>query len=171
LVAAGISTAISGCRGGEWVTVSPDWGLVDARTGSIVDPPALVSGEDIEMTEWELQSFAVQVVRDQLVNEGRQLMSWSDNPEVNPSLWFVGDAGPEWVVIRAARFPEGEAPRPANFATIQQTFKARGFKGHFASMAFADSRQADASSAEPIPLYRGYGMFVAYGGLERGEVA
>ena len=73
-------------RGGEWVTGSPGWGLVDARTGSIVDLPALVSAEDIEMTEWELQSFAVQVVRDQLVNEGRQLMSWSDNPEVNPSL-------------------------------------------------------------------------------------
>ena len=50
-------------------------------------------------------------------------MSLSDNPAVNPSLWFVGDAGPEWVVIRAARFPEREAPRPANFATIQQTFQ------------------------------------------------
>ena len=118
----------------------PRWGLVDARTGSIVDPPALVSAEDIEMTEWELQSFAVHVVRDQLVKPWRQLMSWSDNPEVNPSLWFVGDAGPEWVVIRAARFPEGEAPRPANFATIQQRFEARGFQGHFASVAFAVSR-------------------------------
>ena len=118
------------------------------------------------MTEWELQSFAVQVVRDQLIKEGRQLMSWTDNPEVNPSLWFVGDAGPEWVVIRAARFPEGEAPRPADFAIIQQTFKARGFKDHFASVAFADSRQADGSSSKPMPLYRGYGVYVAYGGLE-----
>ena len=92
-------------RGGEWVAASPGWGLVGARTGSIVDPPALVSEEDIEMTEWELQSFAVQVVRDQLVKERRPLMSWSDNPEVNPSLGFVGDAGPEWVVIRAVRYP------------------------------------------------------------------
>ena len=85
---------------------------------------------------------------------------------MNPSLWFVGDAGPEWVVIRAARYPEGEAPRPANFATIQQTFEARGFKGYFASVAFADSRRAAASSAKPMPLYRGDGMYVAYGGLE-----
>ena len=107
------------------------------------------------MTEWEIQSFVVQVVRDQLVKEGRQLMSWNDNPEVNPSLCFVGDAGPEWVVIRAARFPEAEAQRAANFAAIRQTYEARGFKGHFASVAFADSRQADASSAKPIPLYRG----------------
>ena len=59
----------------------PRWGLVDARTGSIVDPPALVSAEDIEMTEREIQSFAVQVVREQLVKEGRQLMSWADNPK------------------------------------------------------------------------------------------
>ena len=46
-------------RGGEWVTGSPGWGLVDARNGSIVDPPSLVSADDIEMTEWELQSFVV----------------------------------------------------------------------------------------------------------------
>ena len=72
----------------------------------------------------------------------------------------------EWVVIRVVRYSENEAPRPANFATIQQTFEAKGFKGHFASVAFADSRQADASNDKPIPLYRGYGMYVAYGGLE-----
>ena len=44
--------------------------------------PTLVSADDIEMTEWELQSFAVQVVRDQLVKEGRQLMSWTRRPPV-----------------------------------------------------------------------------------------
>ena len=69
------------------------------------------------------------------------------------------------MVIRATRYAENEAPRPANFATIQQTFKARGFKGYFATVAFAGSRQADASSDEPMPVYRGYGMYVAYGGL------
>ena len=106
------------------------------------------------MTAWELQSFAVQVVRDQLTQEGRRLMSWTDNPELNPSLWFVGDAGPEWVVIRAARYPENEAPRPANFATIQQTFEARGFQCHFASVAFADSRQANAIEGYPARFPR-----------------
>ncbi len=60
--------------------------------------------------------------------------------------------GAEWGGIRAVRFPEGEAPRPANFAIIQQTFEARGFKGHFASVAFADSRQAGASSDKHVPL-------------------
>ena len=63
--------------------------------------------------EWEIQSFAVQVVRGQPVKDGRQLMSWNDNPEVNPLLWFVGEAGPEWVVTRAVRYPENEAPRLA----------------------------------------------------------
>jgi len=37
--------------GREWAAVCSGWGLVDACTGCIVDPPALVSAEDIEMTE------------------------------------------------------------------------------------------------------------------------
>lgn len=61
---------------------------MDARTGRTVDPPALVSDEKIEMTPWELQSFAVQVVRDPLADAGR-------------SLWFVGESGPEWGAQRA----------------------------------------------------------------------
>jgi hypothetical protein len=28
-------------------------------------------------------------------------MSWQGNPSVDPSIWFVGDSGPEWVVVRA----------------------------------------------------------------------
>ena len=37
---------------------------------------------------------------------------------VNPSTWFVGDAGPEWVIVRAVRYPETEAYYPPNMADI-----------------------------------------------------
>jgi hypothetical protein len=40
-------------------------GLVDAQTGRPINPVALVNDELIEMTDWELQDFAVQIVRDQ----------------------------------------------------------------------------------------------------------
>ena len=73
---------------------------------------------------------------------------------------------PERVVIRAARFPEGEALPPADFADIRRTFTARGFTGHFAAVAFADNRQGTSAGNEPMPLYRGHGMQVAYGGLK-----
>jgi hypothetical protein len=45
------------------------------------------------------------------------------------------------VVVAAARYPAGEALPPANFADIRRAFTARGFKVHFASVAFAASRQ------------------------------
>ena len=53
-------------------------------------------------------------------------MSWSDTPAVNPYLWFVGDAGPAWLVIRAGRYPEGEAPRPADLAAIRKDVESPG---------------------------------------------
>ncbi len=85
----------------DWEPTEPGWGLLDSRTRKLIDPPALISDEKIVMTDWELQDLAAQVVRDELAKEGRELMSWNGNPGVNPSLWFVGDAGPEWVVVRA----------------------------------------------------------------------
>jgi hypothetical protein len=55
-------------------------GLLDARTGKPIDPIALVSDERIEMTDWELQDFAVQIVRDHLDKTGKKQMSWQGNP-------------------------------------------------------------------------------------------
>ena len=89
------------------------------------------------MTDWELQDLAVQVVRDQLAQEGRELMSWNGNPGVNPSLWFVGDDGPEWVVVRAVRYPESEARLPGNIAELRAHFNKLEHPGHFASVGVA----------------------------------
>jgi hypothetical protein len=78
-----------------WAVEVPGWGLLDARTGKMIHPSALISDERIEMTDWELNDYAVQVVRDHLQKAGRKLMSWTSDPEVEPSIWFVGDGGPE----------------------------------------------------------------------------
>ena len=156
--------------GVDWKPTEIGWGLLDARTSKAVNPPALISDEKIVMTEWELQDLAVQVVRDQLVKEGRELMSWNGDPRVNPSLWFAGDAGPEWVVVRAVRYPEGEAKLPSNISEMQAHFNKLGYPGHFASVAVAsvdDPFDPDASTnGNLIPLYRGHGMHIKYEGLQ-----
>ncbi len=77
----------------------------------------------------------------------------------------MGDSGPEWVVGAAARYPAPEALPADNFAEIRRNFAARGYPGHFASVAFADSRQGTSAGNAPMPLYRGYKMRVVYGGL------
>ena len=155
--------------GEDWEPTEPGWGLLDARTRKPVIPPALISDEKIVMTDWELQDLAVQVVRDQLAKEGRELMSWNGDPRVNPSLWFVGDEGPEWVVVRAVRYPETEACLPNSLANLQAHFDKLGHPGHFASVAVAsvdDPFDPDAATnCNVVPLYRGHGMHIRYEGL------
>lgn len=62
--------------GGKWVAAEGGWGLLDARNGQPVNPIDWVSDEKIEMTDWELQDFAVQFVKNQLEQSG-----YLDNPD------------------------------------------------------------------------------------------
>lgn len=197
----GLMTIAAGCNGHAcrlpmrrtrdgWQPVEPGWGLLDVGTGRAIDPFRWVTDARVEMTPWEIQDFAVQVVRDRLESDGYEVLSSQGNPSVDPSLWFIGDSGgPEWVVVRAAAFPAARAAPPSNLAAIA-TACARGARaGHFASVAMVcvdalfeegddtDPDEADADDTDPdqtsraemppLPLWRGHGMDVAFEGLER----
>lgn len=156
------------CIGSTWSPLVPGWGLIHATTGRPIDPVARISEEKIEMTDWEVHDFAVQVVRNHVVTElSRELMSSQGNPQVDPSIWFVGDNGPEWVVVRSVRFPEREAAMPDNIADIAANCARRSAVGYFASVAVANSEDSyDASNrVSTLPLYRGHRMFVAFEGF------
>jgi len=99
----GLLMIADGCKGypcimpmrrvaGAWTPEGTGWGLIDARSEKAVDPITLISDERIEMTDWELQDFAVQIVRDHLKKDGKEIMSCQGNPAVDPSIWFVGEA-------------------------------------------------------------------------------
>jgi hypothetical protein len=156
--------------GPRWIPDVPGWGLIDARTGLLLDPPSHITSERIEITDWELHDFAVQVVRGTLQEQGRQLMSWQGNPNVNPSVWFVGDSGPEWVVVRAVRYPEIEALPPSNMDGIAEHCAAVGKLGHFASVSFSsnDELYDPAFIGMPgfgMPLWRGHRCQARFEGL------
>ena len=69
----------------------------------------LLSDENIEMTDWELQDFAVEVVRNHIKDKlGGEIMSRNSRPQVYPSIWFVGENGPEWVAVRMRSYPNLE---------------------------------------------------------------
>lgn len=154
----------------DWEPTEGGWGLIDARTRMPVSPPALITDQNLVMTDWELQDLAVQVVRDQTAKEGHKLMSWNGDPGVNPSLWFVGPTGgPEWVIVRAVRYPLTQATEPENIAELKSHFDKMGFPGHFASVAIASADDPFDPDAERngnfIPLYRGCAMHIRYEGL------
>lgn len=156
-------------RAGEWAPLEPGWGLIDAKTNRPVDPAGLVSEEKIEITDWELHDFAVQIVRDHVKDDlSRELMSSQGNPGVDPSLWFVGDDGPEWAVVRAVRYPEKEAKLPDNIADIAEGCAQLSRTGHFASVSVASSEDAfdPSGTIAPTPLWRGHAMVVRFLGLQ-----
>lgn len=155
--------------GGKWRSDAPDWGLVEVRTGKAVNPVALVTDEKIEMTDWEVQDLAVQVVRDHVAQKlGHQRMSSQGNPKIDPAIWFDGSRGLEWVVVRAVRYPELEAMIPSNILTIAANCARTSSIGHFASVSIANSDDAfDSSQSIPAePLWRGHGMRIRFHGLE-----
>lgn len=153
--------------GDAWVPVEPGWGLINAETGEPVNPFVLVTDEKIEVTRWELHDFAVQVVRHHLEKDGYELMSWQGNPDVDPAIWFVGDSKqPEWVVIRATRYPDLTVSRPSNWQSIAEGCSRLSPIGHFACVSFASDENAfESDEKEVAPIYRGYGTSVKYDGF------
>lgn len=153
---------------GLWVADMPGWGLIDAETRRPINLVELVTDQKIEMSPWEIHDMAVQVVRGYLEKQGFELMSWQGNPEVDPSIWFIGQTKrPEWVVVRSAQFPADSAARPANWQAIAAACSKMSVAGHFASVAVVSVDQPFASGDEPpVPLWRGHGLHVRFLGLE-----
>lgn len=152
----------------KWVPEKSGWGLIDAANKALIDPFELVTDEKIEMSSWELHDMAVQIVRDYLKNESYKLMSWQSNPDIDPAIWFVGDSkGPEWVVVRAIRYPTNKAQRPEKWHAIAHQCSHMSKIGHFASVAIVSTEQKFESDNEPaVPLWRGHAMHVRFTGLE-----
>ncbi len=175
----GFRTIAKGCMGHaclmpmrqvgvSWETDSPGWGLIDPDSGQSIDPAVLVTDENIVMTNWELHDFALQIVRDHITQKlGYELMSSQGNPKVDPSIWFVGDQGPEWVVVREVRYPDREATMPSNIKEIADSCVLLSRTGHFASVGCANNEDAfDPSGQIPaLPLWRGHGISARFEGL------
>ncbi len=150
-----------------WSPSYSGWGLLDLNTNRPIDPAEFITDVQIEMTDWELQDFAVQVVRQLIEKEGFSVISWHGNPETSPSIWFDAGKGPEWVVVRAVRYPVESALIPLDIDEIAQTCRFMSEIGHFASVAVIC--EDGMFEAENLVL-RGHALHVRYLGLERLEL-
>jgi hypothetical protein len=83
----------------------------------VIDPPTLVSNEPIEMSDWEVHDLAIQIVAS-YVDKSCAALSKQPSLHIDPSVWFRDEHGPAYVVVRSARFPRTDAPRPANLPAI-----------------------------------------------------
>ena len=73
----------------KWAPLLSNWGLEEALTGKLINPSALITDQEIEITDNELHDFAIQVVKNILTNEGKTINSSQNNPEFNPSIFLM----------------------------------------------------------------------------------
>lgn len=143
----------------RWNPVSVGWNLFDAITLVPVDPMELITDEPVEMTEWEIHSFAVQVVAEHCGMEVLQVV-----PYLNaiPSIWIKGAFGPEAVIVTATKYPAPEADKPLNAERIRERLKASGAtQVHHASVALASENMSSLGYLE-----RGKGAYAVFTGFE-----
>ncbi len=154
----------------EYTPASSGWGLLHAETGKAVNPLELVSDKLIEISDWELHDLAIQVVKESLKKEGKNVFSAQSSLAIDPSIWFEQSGQAYWVVVRAARFPKLDTQIPDNIGDIKGNYSAVGKTGYFASVSAGNSENTfdpkAKESKNPLPLYRGHPMFIKYEGLK-----
>lgn len=155
---------------GKWKPSNSGWGLVHTKSNKVINPLDYVSNELIELTDWELHDFAIQVVCSHLEKEGKKVFSKQPSTEIDPSIWFEDSSGTHFVVVRSARYPAIEALAPSNISDIKQGCAQLSKSGYFASVVFASSEDPfdpeAKSNGNYLPIYRGHGVFPKFPGLK-----
>ena len=83
-------------------------------------------------------------------------------------VWFVGDDGPEWIVVRAFRHGLIKASKPNNWEEIVSSLKNTGASGNYAEVTCASPDDVfDPTGDNAAKLFRGQGLHVRYVGLEK----
>ena len=157
-------------RLGVYHPVNSGWGLVHARTKRQIDPIQLVSDELIEISDWELHDFAVNLVRCNLEAEGKFVYSMCSDSELHPSLWFVEAERHYWVVAKGRRHPSSRVESNETLLKIAASIVPRVSSGYLAYVTVANSDDPFDCDAEQngnfLPPYRGHGMVAKYNSLE-----
>lgn len=175
----GLETLATGCNGiaclmpmkkigGEWEATQNGWGLIELASNTSIEPVSFVSDEEIEMTDWELLDFAVQVVRGHVEDDlGFDVTSSQSNPLVQPSLWFQGEEGLEWVIVKTGTSASKNLIGECDIASIKERCGTISSKGHVAVVTFANEHQGFSEGSDVLPILRGHGAHIQFKGLEK----
>ena len=152
---------------GEWRPVTSGWGLLSIKDEGVIDPPSLISEELIEISEWEMQDMAVQVVRGILEDQGHKVESWQGSPHLNPSIWYLKDGVRTWVIVRPCKYPEQQGKLPSEVMSLTQKFEAQGFLGEcgLVSLSSLDKNLEAGSAVEKRAIFRGHMVSAQFRGL------
>ena len=131
----------------RYVPIHPEWGLIHAETGDLINPLLHAAPTLIEMSDWELHSFAIQVIISNLEKEGAKEITSQANLGVRPSIVFEREGKKCWIDVHAVKYPLKSAEIPNDLNSLKEYMKFD--TGYFASISIA-------SPVDPNDkLYRG----------------
>ncbi len=155
------------------------WNLSNLESGVSVVPDDFVDDVKVEMSEWELRNFSIQIVRDHIEKNLKDtILSYCDVIGIDPQVWFEDQQGNRcWVIVRNFGLIDGsESSKFRGMETRNPQLVP--YDGYFAAVSVASSepvtldldaklvplsKRFDGSS----PIYRGDGFYVNFKGLER----
>jgi hypothetical protein len=150
--------------------INQGWGLIDPRDNTLIDPLLLVTDELIEMSDWDLHDFAIQIVVKHLRDAGKKIGGTQSSAQIDPSIYFEENGHAYCVIVRAARYPSRAALRPDNIRKSAEFHSNKAKAVFFASVVFANINDPFDPDARPNgnywPIYRGHGVNIKFLGLE-----
>lgn len=156
-------------KGAGFVPEHTGWGLIHAETGEPVDPLALVDDKKIDMSDWEIHDFAVEMVARNLVEDGFVIDGRQNNARVFPSIWCYKGDDKRWVVVKGFRPNETEDYDnffPTDLDDFIHLPRDASIRGFLAKVQFANSDDPLDNNGNPtLPVYRGHGANIRFEGL------
>jgi hypothetical protein len=124
-----------------------------------VNPKHAINSERVVLSDWELHDMAVHSVIAGL--KGKRLLSFSNDPDISPSVWYEGESGMEWVIVRWTHYPATFSPLPVNWPQIVESAELRGTgNGYFAVATIAAKDPSTGIPLANAPLFRLDDLFI-----------
>ena len=169
--------------GRSFTPLKDGWNLSHLESRTPMQPQDYTDDIKVEMSEWELHNFSIQIVRDYIEKTmNGSVLSYCDVIGIDPTLWFEDQHGNRsWVVARNFALINGSESK--DFKGIEKSNpQLVAYDGFFGAVSVASSEPMTADlDAKLVPLskrfdgsspiYRGDGFYVNFKGLERIYVA
>lgn len=82
------------------------WNLYNLITNDYIDPLKIATDDEIEMSDWEFNNFAIFNVLQFLNKNGYKIHSFCDAPGIIPQIWFKDkNRKPAWVIVKYYFYP------------------------------------------------------------------
>jgi len=154
----------------HWIPANSGWGLRHARTDEPVHPRDLLTNDDIEISDWEVQDIGLRRIVADIKKSGGTIVSFNSDPTVKPSLYFEDEHNTlHFVVLSTSRYPFEPKLSEDITSEIKKRsgyFISSGFRAEITLVSADDPFDPNAkSNGNYLPLIRGKGYHQKFTGL------